>query len=262
MTIKSKSTKSKPAHPSYQNPTIAEALCELHFALPDGVPWKASLAGDLFKQVQQEFPEMEPQIEVGLKFELGPQRTAQSLLPPRPRMRFKHKERPLQLQLGPNVFTVNVLPRYPGWKKMREDVLSAWQQACLVLKPSKLTRIGLRYINRIERTKENEPPAHWFKASDYLPKAVLHSQGAFLSRVESQIDSHNRVIVTFAEVQQEGEDNKKGIVFDIDRIIEKELALNQKELLAEMDRLHEHIWGIFEAVQTKRLVDHLKGGTQ
>ncbi|MEJ2168025.1 MAG: hypothetical protein P8X90_21085 [Desulfobacterales bacterium] len=40
-------------HPSYRNPTIAAALCEIHFSLPDGAPWKASLAGDLFTKVKK-----------------------------------------------------------------------------------------------------------------------------------------------------------------------------------------------------------------
>jgi len=249
-------------HPSYPNPTIAEALCEIHFALPDDAPWKASLAGDLFKQVQEEFPEMEPRLEIGLQFELSSERIAHSVLPPRQRMRFKHKSLPLLLQLGPNVFTVNVLPVYPGWKDMRQHVLSAWQQACSVLKPAKLKRVGLRYINRIDETDEQETPGEWFQASDFLPAGVLQSKGSFLSRVESQMDSENRVVVTLAEVQPDDQKRKKGIVFDIDRIVEKELPVDDSALLGEMDRLHEHVWEIFDAAQTQRLVNRLKGGAQ
>ncbi len=262
MTKKKKTTRKKDAHPSYANPTICEALCELHFALPEDVPWKASLAGDLFKQIQNEFPEMEPGLEIGLQFELSPQRIGQSILPPRQRMRFKHKERPLLLQLGPNVFTVNVLPVYPGWEKMRVDVLEAWRQASLVLEPANLTRIGLRYINRVERTSENETPGDWFKASDFVPAGVLKAKGAFLSRSESQIDSENRVVVTLAEVQQEGGEGKKVIVFDIDRIVEKQLPLDDDVLLTEMDKLRDDVWEIFEAAQTPRLVRRLKGGVK
>jgi len=105
MMAKQKRQKINP-HPSYRNPTIAEVLCEIHFSLPDGEPWKASLAGNFLKKVQDEFPEMEPTTEIGLQFELGPQRIGHSLLPPRQRTRFKHKDRPLILPIGPNVFTV------------------------------------------------------------------------------------------------------------------------------------------------------------
>lgn len=259
MTKKKVTTQRKVTHPSYANPTIGEAICELHFALPDDVPWKASLAGDLFKQIQNDFPEMEPGVEIGLQFELSPRRIGHSVLPPRQRMKFKHGERPLLLQLGPNVFTVNVLPVYPGWEKMRVDVVEAWKQASEVLRPAKLTRIGLRYINRVERTKDRETPGDWFKASDFIPAGVLRAKGSFLSRCESQIDAENRVIVTLAEVQQEGEEKQKAFVFDIDRILEKELALDNDVLAAEMEKLHDDVWNIFKAAQTPRLVKRLKG---
>ena len=249
-------------HPSYRNPTIAEALCEIHFSLPDDAPWKASLAGDLFKQVQDEFPEMEPMTEIGLQFELGPRRLGHSLLPPRQRMRFKHKDRPLFLQLGPNVFTVNVLPKYTGWDSMSKDVISAWKQAKNALNPSRITRIGLRYINKVNMTDDNEIPGDWFKASDYIPAVVLRSKGSFLSRVESQIDAENRIIVTLAEGQSDGKEHKRGIIFDIDRIIQKDIPVEDQVLHGEMNNLHEHVWEIFKTGQTKRLRTFLEGGVK
>lgn len=100
-----------------------------------------------------------------------PQRIGHSLLPPRQRMRFKRKDRPLMLQLGPNVFTVNILPKYPGWDSMR--------QVREALKPAKNMRIGLRYINKLTVTDINETPGEWFKTSDYLPVVVLRSKVSF-----------------------------------------------------------------------------------
>ncbi len=172
MTKQTTTKRNAPPHRTYANPTIGEALCELHFALPADVSWKASLAGDLFEQIQNEFPEIEPGMEIGLQFDLSPQRIGHAMLPPRQRMRFKHKERPLLLQLGPNVFTVNVLPVYPGWDQMRADVVEWRHQASQVLKPAKLTRIGLRYINRVEPTSMNGTPGDWFKVSDFVPAGV------------------------------------------------------------------------------------------
>lgn len=257
--VKKTSKKTDP-HPSYPNPTIAEALCEIHFALPDDAPWKASFAGDLFKKIQDDFPVMEPKTEIDFQFELGPQPIGHSLLPPRQRMCYKHKDRPLLLQLGPNVFTVNVLPEYAGWDMMCQDVLGAWQQAKKALKPEKITRIGLRYINRISMTNDEDMPGEWFHASDYLPVAVLRSKGSFLSRVESQIDPENRIIVTFAESRSDNDSQKKDIIFDIDRIRYKTIPLKDKTLLSEMNHLHDHIWEIFKSAQTDRLKAYLERG--
>jgi uncharacterized protein (TIGR04255 family) len=249
-------------HPSYPNPTIAEALCEIHFQLPEGASWKPSLPGELFKQIQKDYPEMEPVLEVGLHFELGPQTIGQSLLAPRQRIRYKHAARPLLLQLGENIFTVNVLPKYPGWHMMREDVLHAWSQARAVLKPAHITRIGLRYINRIERNKPIETPGEWLRAGDFIPAGVLKSKGSFLSRVESHMNENNRLVVTVAEIQTEDATATRPIVFDIDRILENHLSLDDHIFLREIDVLHEDVWQVFDSAKTAQLAKLLKGGAR
>lgn len=177
-------------------------------------------------------------------------------------MCYKHKDRPLLLQLGPNVFTVNVLPKYAGWDMMRQDVLSAWGQAKKALKPEKITRLGLRYINRIRMADDEDTPGEWFQASDYLPAAVLQSKGPFLSRVESQIDSENRILVTFAESRSDDDTQEKDIILDIDRICYKAIPMKDKELLAGMNHLHDHIWEIFRSGQTDRLKAYLERGAR
>lgn len=257
-TKKAKSTNGV-EHPSYPYPTIVEALCEIHFERAEGEAWKPSLPGELFKQIQKDFPEMEPGVELGVQVELGPEKFGHSFLPPRQRMKYKHATRPLLLQLAENVFTVNVLPTYPGWETMRVDVLKAWSQAKKVLSPARITRLGLRYINRIERTDPKETPDEWLRSGDYLPAGVLKSKGAFLSRVESHIDKENRVVVTLAELSTDNPDTPRPIVFDIDRMVEKEIAVNDTDLLAEMETLHEHVWEIFDGAKTPRLSKHLKG---
>lgn len=35
-------------HPTYPNPTIVEALCEIHFRFPEGTEWKPTLVGEFF----------------------------------------------------------------------------------------------------------------------------------------------------------------------------------------------------------------------
>jgi hypothetical protein len=55
-------------HPTYPNPTITEAVCDIHFRLPQEKEWKPSLPGELFKHIQNEYPEMEPVLEMGLQF--------------------------------------------------------------------------------------------------------------------------------------------------------------------------------------------------
>ena len=82
-------------HPTYPNPTITEAVCDIHFRLLQGKEWKPSLPGELFKYIQNEYPEMEPVVEIGLQLERGPLGTGTKFAPQRQKVRFKHRTRPL-----------------------------------------------------------------------------------------------------------------------------------------------------------------------
>src|SRR5437588_11003717 len=97
-------------HPTYPNPTIAEAVCNIHFRLPQGKEWKPSFPGELFKHIQNEYPEMEPLVDIGWQFEQGPLGTGTNFVPQRQKVRFKHSSRPLILQLGEDFLSISTLP--------------------------------------------------------------------------------------------------------------------------------------------------------
>jgi uncharacterized protein (TIGR04255 family) len=260
---KSKKTiKNSSKHPSFKNPTIEEALCEIHFTLSPENPWKASFIGEFFKKIQKDYPEMEPGFEVGLQYELSPQKIGQSWLAPRQRVRFKHKERPLLIQLAQNTFTLNVLTPYPGWEIMKVDVLDAWENAKEIFKPTAINRIGLRYINKIKKGKRDEKLGEWLKVGDYISAGIVKNKGRFLSRIESYIDDNNRIIVTVAEEKQVSKNGEYNILFDIDRILQKDIQIDKDILSKEMENLHDDIWEIFDASKTEKLTHHLNGGVK
>jgi len=244
-------------HPTYQNPTIREALCEIHFRLPEGVAWQDLLYGRLFMKVQSRFPELEPVAQPGLELRMGAE--GPKLISSQRRMRFKELSGKILLQLSENVFTVNVLPKYPGWAQMKLEIRDAWKPACEVLRPARITRIGLRYINLVEPVSPHECPGDWLVASDHIPKAVLTSLPGFLARVETRSDADKRVIVTLGESAGSGDQKMGGLVFDIDCIVEKEMPMEGDALNEEIEQLHDTAWKIFSASMTPRLDALLRG---
>jgi uncharacterized protein (TIGR04255 family) len=246
-------------HPTYPNPIITEALCEIHFSLPDGTAWKPAFFGELFKQLGPEFPDFEPVTQMGLQLILGPG-GGQAVLPSQQRMRYRHASRHLLLQFSEKTLTVNILPKYEGWAQMRTDILQGWEKARAVINPPRITRVGLRYINHIERASADDQPGAWLASSIYVPQAVLASLPGFLLRLETHLNDQNRLIVTVAETPTEREGNVPGIVFDIDRIVEKEIVPDLHQLGNEVDQLHKAVWQVFSASLTPRLLQRLQGG--
>jgi uncharacterized protein (TIGR04255 family) len=238
---------------------IAEALCEVHFDLPIEKPWNASLFGEFYKIVQSEYPEMEPLQGVGLQLEIGPQGLGQRLVPPPQRMRFRHAERPLLLQLDATTLIVNILAPYPGWDTVVGDVMSAWNRLRQVLSPSAITRVGLRYINRIERSSAEERPGEWIRPNEHVASGVLGSSAGFLSRAEVSSSEHDTVIVTLGDQPDESTDGWGAIIFDIDRISQRQLSPREANLRQEVDRLHEEVWQIFASAKSEQLDAVLQG---
>lgn len=246
-------------HPSYPNPTIHEALCEIHFQLPDGVSWQPSLPGELFKRIQSEFPKLEPATQIGFRLQVGPGEVEQAFFPPQQRMRYRHESRNLLLQLSEGIFTVNELEKYPGWEQMRSDILRYWETAREVTEPGAVTRIGLRYINRIQRTLPDERAGDWLAPSDFVAGSALSSLPGFLSRVQTRLDPQRRLIVTVTDTFDAVGQDTQPIVLDIDCIVQKQIGVQHGDIAREIDELHNLVWRVFRASKTPRLERFLKG---
>ena len=239
-------------HPAFPNPTIREALCEIHFALPEGVNWDASFFGALYQAIQPDFPRLEPVASVGLQVQLASGKVG--LLPPQSRMRYAHRERNLLVQLSEGILTVNVLPRYEGWTQMRSDILWAWEQAAQALSPAGITRIGLRYINTVPKVEPDDTPGDWFARNEYTAAAVLASGPGLLSRCEVHHGLLDRSVVTLGEAIE-----TSGYVLDIDRIREGQ-ERTYLALEPTLSVLHDSAWSIFTGFISPRLTVLLEGG--
>lgn len=242
-------------HPTFPNPTIREALCEIHFDLPIGASWEPGLFSKFYKHIEQVFPEMEPVTEPALQLQIQPGKV--DVMPSRSRMRYRHASRGLLLQLSQGVLTINVLPKYEGWQRMKADILQAWKWAQETFGRVEVRRIGLRYINFIPRSNDNEPPITWLAPNDYVGKAVLMSGPGYLSRVEVHPEALRRILVTVGEAI---ENDQLRIVLDIDCIAETDgstvLPLEQT-----LSSLHDDmVWDIFSRFLTPRYRALLEGG--
>lgn len=240
-------------HPSYANPTIREALCEIHFILPESVAWDQAYFGKFYKHIQKIFPEMEPVAESAMRLQLQPGRV--EFMPGQSRMRYHHASRNIMLQLASGVLTVNVLPKYEGWNKMEKDIYQAWTWAEEVIRPQGISRVGLRYINFVPKTEPSERPIDWFTPNKYIARAALDSLPGVLARAEIQTETDHRSIVTFGESPKE---DPRNFLLDIDCVAENlDSPLSLGKII---DSLHDNVWAIFKSFLSPRLETFLEGG--
>jgi uncharacterized protein (TIGR04255 family) len=252
-----------PAHPSYPNPQLVEALCEVHLRLSAADPWKPNKPGAFFKAVQETYPEIEPVTQQGIQLVIGsdglPQ---QQLLPPRISFRLKHRERPMLLQLSEQIFTINALRPYPGWMNVKSELQQVWPLVLQIIKPEAITRIGMRYINRISRRTSEEKLGYWLRPCQFVPDALLQSGPGYQMRLQGSVGVNDRVVLTIAHDPNDPKEMHGAVLFDIDRITERVLDPAWSELDAVVEVLHEEIWQVFEAAKGNHLDKLLRGKLQ
>jgi uncharacterized protein (TIGR04255 family) len=243
-----------PQHPTYPNPVIEEALCEIHFNCKDGAVWDNTIPSQFYNKISTEFPLFEPITEQGIIIPLGLEgvRVVSGMPTTRQRLRYKHKTGQYLLQLSESVFTVNVFKIYPGWAKVKDIITKNWKEFTEVAPAMQVNRIGLRYINSVPRETPSQKANDWFAESQFVAPQVLSSEPGFLSRVETRFSSSERVIVTF------GESESSDFIFDIDCISQREEPVELRDVDSILEKLHDIEWEIFSEVITPKLESYMK----
>jgi|GEM_PF-1486091 uncharacterized protein (TIGR04255 family) len=251
-------------HPQYPNPTIVEAICEIHFHFEDNQKWSPLWIGEYYKLVQEEFGVIEPITLMNLPNQLLISSDGQPIYAPQfiQVTRYRHKNRQGYIQLAEGRISVHAESPYPGWEQMQKDLMFAWKHFVNLSHPLSISRIGMRYINRIERSKPNETLEAWLTPTDYIPKAVLQSLSHGMSSTQRQIDSCNRLRVNLSEqiqLPEQTPSESSAFIFDIDHIFEGNLQTNEDVVVHELERLHGSVWQTFSDAKGPRLERLLQG---
>lgn len=242
-------------NPTYPNPTLLEAICEIVFVLPEGTSWNPLWFGEFFKLVQEDFSSFQPVSVNGLQIGFG---NAPPLNIPSQVVRYLNPQRPAQIQLSDKSIVITSLPVYSGWSVLRDDIEYALTKFKLLVNPIKVTRIGLRYINRIERSAPDETLGAWLKSTDYIPTGILKSLPGFVSLVQTRLDDSNRLNVTVGEIM-DATSSQPPFILDTDRMLEREMPLDVTLILQETNRLHDDVWEVFKSAKTEKLERLLNG---
>jgi len=241
------------AYPVFQNAPITEALLDIRVQSPEDITLQTL---ETFNDsIKERFSDKQLKVSYHAEIKFSPKGGDSEISSPSGRPEgylFRSASENKIVQARLDGFTFNKLKPYENWEKLRTEALNLWGLYLKLARPIKITRIALRYINRIEIPL----PIKEFK--DYiltlpdspsdLPLEVNHF---FMS-----INCVNDIIQAKAVINETIEaitaDNKLPLIFDIDVYRTTNYEGNSEEIWEEFEKLRAFKNEIFFKSITKK----------
>lgn len=232
----------------YRNPPIEEALVEFRFT--PGQDWDLTIPGKLHEKVKATYPGKPRQqrlLQALVRAEIG-QPPGMSVEEGIGRVQLVDADAHRLLSLGPDALSVNVLRPYDGWEVFKPRIHAALRAYAEVSGVEKISRIGVRYINKVVVPEPNVDPSKYFLCAPPVPAGLPSRVTSFLYRTEHVFDDDVKLMLTFATIA--GEPGSSSFLLDLDVIWEGDSGIGVDQALQKVDDLHEREGVAFEAVIT------------
>lgn len=154
-------------------------------------------------------------------------------------------------------FTFSRLKPYQKWETLRDEAHKLWEYYIKISSPEIITRVALRYINRLELPLPMADFNEYLTSSPVIPQNLSQEISNFLIRVVIP----EKPIGAFAIVTQAFErviNNKVPIILDIDVFKKKEYDVNKKDAWDDIEKLRKLKNKIFFAFITEKIKELYK----
>ncbi len=235
----------------YKNPPIVEALCEFRFTLPrDSGSHFLTLPGKLHSALQDHDYTGVPRQQRMQTVVANPTGANLKVNDGLYRIQLPNANATRLLSIGQGTLSVSLLKPYTSWDdeflpRIQKALGAYWD----VAKPKNVTRVGLRYINKIVIPAADADPDQYFSIRN--PEAGLLSAKvtSVSKRLEFACDSGAKFILAYGLLNPE----KAGtslFLLDTDSIWDASPLNSAGDALAKCETLHKQAVDAFEKLIT------------
>lgn len=199
----------------FPNAPIVEALLDLHVTFPSPIDLER-LEG-FHEAVRSEYPMKQRRVKWTGEFRFAKEAIQQAVRRGSEGFIFKASDGQRLVQARQDGFTFNWLKPYDQWEALRDEALRHWERYREYFHPEAVTRIGLRYINRIELPLPISDFREFIKTAPDIADGIPQGVSAFFMRLEVPNQEKGLIAVVTETLEAPSEDNKKvPMIFDID----------------------------------------------
>ena len=136
-------------------------------------------------------------------------------------------------------FTFSRLRPYETWERLRDDAKSLWQTYCKAAHPGLVTRIAVRYVNRINLPLPVRDLKEWILTGPEVAPDLPQELAGYFFKIHLPFDGPRGYANVSQKVDVDEVKTHVALIFDIDAF-----------LPIEADPLTEETWGRLEDLRT------------
>lgn len=239
--------------PHLPNAPITEALIDIRVQhSPD---MNIERIRPFHEKFKEDFPETKTRFRFEGKFDLGEEESTVTTEVNQPNGFFytsADEKRVLQARL--DGFTFSRLKPYETWEALSGEALSYWNMYSEFTQPLSISRVAVRYINRLELPFPFKDFSEYLNAAPTIPKYLPQELLGFLTRIVVPFPENGCMAIITLSLDSIPDGNNLPILFDIDVFKEDNFDRDGKkawETIHELRRVKNRIF--FESITDKML---------
>ena len=234
----------------FKNAPIVEAVLDIQVQLPKNTSLEdLKTLGD---HVKEHFPEIEERRVFKGGIRLGKETEIVSTTQKKLGYLFRSPQYKKLVQSRLDGFSFNKLKPYEEWKLFRDEARDLWDKYKEIARPTRISRIALRYINRIEVPFPIQDLSEYLQSGPVIPPNIPQDFKRFFTRIEILNNDIEAIAILIQTMEDPTGSDMLPLIVDIDAVKEKDYEGEMEDMWRDFEELHEFKNDVFFNIITEK----------
>jgi uncharacterized protein (TIGR04255 family) len=223
----------------FKNAPITEAILDIRATLPRDTKLESLL--NVYDAVKESYPNKRERLAFQGQFQFRP-----NILPELREVTggpdgylFSSADGKRTIQARLDGFTFNQLKPYDRWETFREQGRKLWEIYLSLSKPGEVTRVALRYINRIEIPLPMNDFKDYIITTPEIAPGIPQGLASFLMRLVIPVDKLQAVAIITEYMEPASPSNVLPLILDIDVFRQGSFDVHSAAIWDIFENLHD-----------------------
>jgi uncharacterized protein (TIGR04255 family) len=241
----------------YANAPITQAIIDIQVKNPEGL--SLDTLEQLHSQVASSYPQKTAIRFASITTQIEPDKDIISETTNVPQgWAFVSEDKRQVFQARLNGFTFSRLFPYENWGTFRDEARRLWNLYCAAASPSNLTRIAVRYVNRLDLPLPFSDFKEFLRATPEIPPELPQGLAGYFFHATVPMVELSAMLVLNQGLVPPAKPEHASVILDIDLFRDKDLPPINEELWQLLEQFRMKKDEVFEACITQKTREMIK----